>query len=356
VPLGGDSFLFSPAALVVIVSCVVEAVDIHFPDPEFDKGFRVYSNYLEDLAGVIGGGYGLECSLVDGVRQAMRNHPPLSVVQRRAAVAASAAEIEGALRKAWSMGGRVAKEVEADEFDSEANAWLPEQAYYAVHHGMRAVVLATTGSAPKEHRRILNVISREVVGRRVVFPWDTYCTGCPQLGTEQFTGVGATGDIQVLSAPDPDTAEERIAKLLATTRRKELDRRFAEQRSRKPSLGRSRRNLSRAQKSRLADNLPETTLFDFFFRTRKKVHYDEPDTFVLGAAGPKDARRFAESLAIVTDGTLAVLECLVAAYVGDGRVATAALNYADQKNASPESLLGRRAAAWGGVVPAEISD
>jgi hypothetical protein len=144
--------------------------------------------------------------------------------------------------------------------------------------------------------------------------------------------------------------------LLATTRKKELDRRFAERRSRKPAPGRQSRNLSTAEKERLAGNLQETTLFDFFFRTRKKVHYDEPDAFVLGAAGVKDARRFAESLAIVTDGTLAVLECLVAAYVGSGRVASAALNYADQKDADPESLLGRRASVWAGVVPAEIME
>jgi hypothetical protein len=335
---------------------MVGAIELEFADPEFEKGFRVYSNYLADLAGVIGGRYGLEDSLALGVREAMRRHPALNAVRRRSLTRRSAQELDRALRKAWSMGGRVAKEVEGEDFDPEANAWLPEQAYYAVHHGMRGVVLAATGTAPKEHRRILNIISREVVDGRLIFPWDTYCTGCPHLGTQQFSGVNATGEIEVLSAPDPNTAEERIAKLLATTRKKELDRRFAEQRSKKPAPGRRRRNVSRAEKVKLAANLQETTLFDFFFRTRKKVHYDDPDTFVLGATSPTEARRFAESLSIVTDGTLAVLESLVAAYVGSGRVAAAALNYADRKNAEPDSLLGRRASVWGGIVPAEIRE
>lgn len=330
-------------------------ITLSFPDSEFEKSFRVYSNYLEDLAGVIGGAYGFQSTLLGGLQGAMRAHEPLRQVRKRKLDPFVASQVDRALQKAWSMGGRVEGEVESTDYDEEANAWLPEQAYYAVHHGMRAVVLAATGSAPSEHRKILNVVSREVVAGRLIYPWSCYCEGCPQLGSERFTGIDdATGEIQVLSRPDPDTAEERIAKLLATTRRKELDRRFSEMRQKRPREGRSRRNLNRAQKEKSATKLQATTIFDFFYRTRKKVHYDEPDVFVLGAAGVQDARRFAESLSIVSDGTLAVLECLVATYVGAGRVASAALNYADRKDAEPGSLLGRRAALWGGLVPSTL--
>lgn len=330
------------------------AIEIEFADPEFEKSFRVYANYLQDVAGVIGGRYGLEESLVSGVQVAMRAHPALRGVSKRTLDPRAASQLDRTLQKAWSMAGRVGREVESSDYDEEANAWLPEQAYYAVHHGMRAVVMAATGAAPKEHRKILNVISREVVDGRLIFPWSAYCEGSPQTGTERFTGVAGTGAIEVLSSPDSETSEERIAKLLKTTRKKELDRRFEDLRRKKPEPGRGRRNVSAQQKRKIGDKMQPTTLFDFFYRTRKKVHYDEPDVFVLGAAGPQDARRFAESLAIVTDGTLAVLECLVATYVGSGRLATAALNYADRKDAGPDTLLGRRAAAWGGLVPAAL--
>ena len=46
--------------------------DIRFPDAEYEKPFRVYSNYLGELAGVIGGRYGLDSALADGVQEAMR--------------------------------------------------------------------------------------------------------------------------------------------------------------------------------------------------------------------------------------------------------------------------------------------
>lgn len=335
-----------------IVEAMVRLIEIEFADPEFEKSFRVYSNYLEDLAGVIGGRYGLEETLILGIQEAMRAHGPLRRVRKHRADTVAAAGLERALQKAWSMAGRVSREVESADYDEEANAWLPEQAYYAVHHGMRAVILAATGRAPSDHRKILNVISREVVDRRLIFPWSTYCSGCPQLRTERFTGVDASGKIEVLSSPDPSTVDERIAKLLATTRKKELERRFRDLRQRKPQEGRSRRNLSSAEKTKVANNLQPTTIFDLFFRTRKKVHYDEPDVFVLGAAGTQDARRFAESLAIVTDGTLAVLECLVATYAGRKIVASAASSYAERKDAGPATLLGRRAAAWASRVSA----
>gem|GEM_PF-3187650 len=34
-------------------------MEIRFPDPEFAETFRAYVNYFEDLAGTIGGLYGL---------------------------------------------------------------------------------------------------------------------------------------------------------------------------------------------------------------------------------------------------------------------------------------------------------
>lgn len=104
----------------------------------------------------------------------------------------------------------------------------------------------------------------------------------------------------------------------------------------------------------MAANLQPTTLFDFFFRLRKKVHYGDPDAFVLGAAGTQDARQLAESLMIVTDATVAVLECLVATYRGRSLVARAAIKYADRISASAQSVVGRRSHAWGGVVPADV--
>lgn len=271
--------------------------DIRFPDAEHEKPFRVYSNYLADVAGVVGGRYGLEPTLVEGVQAAMRRHPPLRRVAKRTHGSAVDRELERCLYKAWGIAHSLERNVEG-EFIEEANTWMPGQAYYAVHHAMRAVPFAAAGRAPADHRRVLNAISREVVDGRLIFPWSAACDGCPELGSERFLGVTPSKDFSVLSAPDPESAEARIAVLLKTTRGKELDRRFADERKRGAEPGRSQRNLSAAKKRQMAANLQPTTLFDFFFRLRKKVHYGDPDVFVLGAAGSQAARQLAEALVI----------------------------------------------------------
>ena len=54
-----------------------------FGDPEYAEAFRAYVNYFEDLAGTIGGLYGVEDSLAAGVHTAVAEHPPIRRVQRR---------------------------------------------------------------------------------------------------------------------------------------------------------------------------------------------------------------------------------------------------------------------------------
>ncbi len=329
--------------------------DIRFPDAEYEKPFRVYSNYLGELAGVIGGRYGLDSALADGVQEAMRQHKPLRRIEKRRNGSAVNRELERCLNKAWGIAHSLERNIES-EFIEEANTWMPGQAYYAVHHAMRAVLFAAAARAPADHRKVLNAISREVVDGRLIFPWSAACEGCPALRTEHFLGVvPAQEDFSVLSAPAPESAEGRIAVLLKTTRQKELDRRFSDERNRGASPGRSRKNLSAARKRKMAENLQPTTLFDFFFRLRKKVHYGDPDVFVLGAAGGQDARRLAEALVIVTDATVMALECLVATYRGRSMLAQAAIKYADRISAEPDTFVGRRSQAWGEMVPSAIA-
>lgn len=323
--------------------------DIRFPDAEYEKPFRVYSNYLVELASVIGGRYGLDSMLADGIQEAMRRHPPLRRIEKRGHGSAVDHEIERCLNKAWGIAYSLERNIEG-EFIEEANTWMPGQAYYAVHHAIRAVLFAAGARAPADHRKVLNAISREVVDGRFIFPWSAACEGCPSLQSERFLGVVPLAEeFSVLSSPDPESAETRIAILLKTTRQKELERRFSDERNKGAEPGRSRRNLSRARKQKMADNLQATTLFDFFFRLRKKVHYGDPDVFVLGAAGGQDARQLAEALTIVTDATVSALECLVAAYRGRSMVARTAIKYADRLSAEPDTLVGRRSQVWGGM-------
>jgi hypothetical protein len=334
----------------------VPIVHLDFADPEFEQSFRAFSNYLEDLAGVIGGTYGWAESLVAGVHDAVQQHPPIRRIERRRLSDKRRESLHGALRKAWSHLLRCWREVEDDQFDREANAWLPTQAYYAVYHATRAFAIASSQDLNPDHRATLNLISKEITNRALLpHPWSVACSGCPQLGQVAWTGLLRRPDVvHVLSHPDPDTSDARLAMFLRTTRSRELDRRFSEERRRRVRPGRGYRNLSQEEKVRLGRGLLPTTLFDVFWRLRKKSNYEDSDVFVLGAAGDSGARRFGESLVLVTDATVAALECAVAGYAGTQLLADAAANYHRRKHSSPESPLGRRANSWGQRVQASV--
>lgn len=323
-------------------------VTIGFPDPEYAEPFRAYLNYFEDLAGTIGGLYGLTESLASGVHDAVEAQPSTGRIQRRVLDASRSTHIERAFRKSWGTLRRLDLEVEDPEFfDEEANAWIPAQAYYAVYHAILGFAAASAQLVPRDHAATLRLAGKEVVRGALPAPWDAWCDGCPHTGSHRFGGLFPSGDaVHVLSSPDPWTSDDRLAMLLRTTRKKELDRRFHQERQRDVKPGRTRRNLNKGDKEHIAGRMPPTTLFDVFWRIRKKANYEDADTFVLGADDETDARRLAQALVIVTDGTVAALEGLAAAYVGPELLAAAAQAYADRTQSGPRSTVRRRALSW----------
>jgi hypothetical protein len=318
------------------------------PHPAFAQPFRAYANYLEVIAGRIEASYGRGAALLDGVHSAVLAHPPVHRVQRRpppAEAGEAAREFEAGLRKGWGFLRRVQREV-ADEafFDEEVNALLPYSTWYAVHHVGRAFAAASRQTVPRDHVALLHALGRTVVRRGLLpLPWAAWCEGCPQTGTAAFGGLGAVGTIHVLSRPTPDTFEDRLGLVLRTTRERGLNRSFDGLRQRQVAPGRTRRNLTRAEKDRHAQSFAPTTLFDFLYRLRLAASYGEADVFVLGSDDETDARRLAVSLAVICDATVAALEALIAAYIGPERLAEGAERYSERTNSS---LVRHRAEAW----------
>lgn len=322
---------------------------IRFPDPEYAGPFTAYRNYVEDLAGAVGGRYGLAETLIDGIYTAVGQLPAVKRVQRRRMGNDELQALHSTLRSAWARQRSMEREVADDDFfDEEANAILPMQAYYVIYHSARAYAIASGQPVPRDHAAALKLLSKDV-GRGVFpYPWNATCSGCPQLNTAQFAGLNSVDEVHVWSTPDPDTTEDRLAMFLRTTRSKELDRRFRDARARKkPVAGRTRVNLSRAEKQRLAEAMVPTTVFDTLWRMRKKANYEDADAFVLGAMTEFDARRFAEALIILTNASLAALEGVIGAYVGSEHLADAAESYLRKTGGGSTSRQIRyRAEAW----------
>jgi hypothetical protein len=331
-------------------------IRLRFPDPEYAETFRAYSNYLVDLASDIGGRFGWGDSLVEGVMTGVTAHVEAKRIKRRTLTRSQEDALDATLRKAWGNIRRLRREVDdLDAFDEESNAWLPVQAYYAAYHATRAYAVASNQNLPHDHRKALNLISKEVVRGLLPYPWSAYCNGCPNVGTHTFGGLGDVEQVHVLSRPDPGTTSDRLALFLRTTREKELERRFRDERQKKVRPGTTRRNLNRAMKEQLAGNLPPTTVFDLFWRLRTKANYDDADAFVLGAAGATDARAFGDSIAIVTDASVGALEGLIVAYVGPDLYGHMAESYRLRTNAGSESPIGRRAAIFSAAQRSSIS-
>ncbi len=314
-------------------------------DPEFEKPFRVYSGYLQDLAGLIASEHGFATTLSEGVHASVLEGPGTSRIKRRRLAEPELGNLNVCLRRCWQNLRRVTREVnEVEGFDEEANAWLPVQAYYATFHAVIAFSIASGQRTPNDHRAARRMIADEVRRATLPYPWSVSCSGCPQTNTTTFAGTEEPAHVHPLSAPSPESARDRLAMFLRTTRQKELERILDLERDRDKTPQRSRRRISASEKERHAARLHCTTVFDLFWRLRKKANYDDADTFVLGAAGVREAAAFAQSLAYVTDGTIAALEALMAAYVGPGVIAEAASAYAERL--PPGSAIHRRSAEW----------
>ena len=287
------------------------------PDSEFAETFRAYTNYFGGLATVIQRRYGTG-SPIAGVRDAVHSLPLVGKIQRRALSSREAASLDIALRKSWGTLRRLDREVsDEEEYDEEANAWIPIQAYYATYHAILALAVASNQTRPRDHMAALKQAGKYVERGVLPSPWDAYCTGCPQTGNVQYHGLSLTNDdVHVLSIPDLESSEDRHAMFLRTTRERELERRFCQARLKGRRPGKSRRNLSGSEKEKMAGSVAPTTTFDLLWRIRKKANYEDADAFVLGASGDSDARDFGQSLVTVADSTVAALESLMAVYVG----------------------------------------
>ena len=319
-----------------------------FHDPEHAESFRAYRNYFEDLAETIDGLYGSSGSLTAGAHDGVENHLRFKHVQRRVPDCPSSVTIKKSFQRSWATLRCLDFVVEDSEiFYEDANAWIPMQVYYAVYHAMQGFAISSGQSAPKDHAGTLKLIGKEVVRGILPTPWDVWCKGYPHIGELEFGGlVPSEYPVHVLSPPDPLISDDRLAMLLRTTRQKELDRRFAQERKRNVKPGRTRRNLTDTDKRNLAKSMAPTTLFDVLWRIRKKANYEDADAFVLGANDKTDAWQLAKAFAIVTDGTVAVFEALAAAYVGPRLLADISQAYADRTRSDPVSAIGRRAASW----------
>lgn len=280
--------------------------------PTAEASFLAYLHYLEDLAGVIAGGYGTG---IEGVHQTMALHPPVRALAPRELAAAELAAVNEHSQTAWQRLAAVDNAVTTGS--RQANAVIPLLAAEAVVAAGRALAVALDAPDVEDDRDVLGLLADAAADELFPYPWSALCDGCPQLGATAYGGGLLPGDsVSVFHAPRADTSDARVAMLLRTTRQRMIEREFALARRTDVRPGRSRRNLTREHKEIIAAQVPPTTVFDVFDRVQRRVESDDGAAFVEAPFDAAEALRLGEALGFVTDTSVAVIEALTATLIG----------------------------------------
>ena len=190
---------------------------------------------------------------------------------------------------------RLIQQIPADEMPEFAMAsalWLPVQTYYAVH-GFGLALLAATGSAgslPRTHGAFMKVASKRIVDRLFPKPFSAVLRG----GYDQWkhlpgelTGIpDRRVDIRPglnLERADEATSEAHIAQCLDTTRRRLIEGKLQDVRTKAQKSGKRRARLSSQQQARIADSVGPTTVFDYLYRVRIKSNYEDTAMYQQGS-------------------------------------------------------------------------
>ena len=190
---------------------------------------------------------------------------------------------------------RLVQQIPVDEMPEFAMAsalWLPVQAYYAVH-GFGLALLAATGSAasmPQTHGAFMKVAAERIVDRLFPQPFSAVLrrgydrwkhlpgdlTGVPDSRADIRSGLN-------LERPDEATREAHIAQCLDTTRRRLIEDKLEDARTRARKSGKRGARLSSQQQVRIADSVGPTTVFDYLYRVRIKSNYEDTTMYQQGS-------------------------------------------------------------------------
>ena len=289
-------------------------ITLNFPDPELERTFRTYRNYFASVANSLRGVYGMQPEA--GAIAATRELGSVRRIERRKGRTTS---IDSALRLGWSLEVQVRL---AGWLGAEVLPYMLAGAlantYYAVYHVMRATLFGAGLDVPRAHRAALNVMSDFC--RRGLFPtpWGVMCTSCHD-NPDSFIGLpydATFPDHEQLAEPTPEAQWTILCRLLRTTREREVQALCDEELTRLRRRCPERKRLSPGTRDGIDARMTGTTLFDVFWRMRKRSHYGDVDAFVQGVLDPDDGVILHADLLTTLGATLGVLETLLVSYRG----------------------------------------
>lgn len=203
------------------------------------------------------------------------------------------------------------------------NLWMPVKAYYAVYAMGRAVLFATRTSndMPIDHRAFLSLFSKSII-RHLPYPFNALCHGGPDQNNFNFPNLSVSAEdvsrFNQLRSPSYASSDEAIGKTLSTTRNRRLIELYERARKDNKNIkkGRTRRNLSKAEKGMKSGKLHETSVADLLYRMRTRANYHDSEMYLAAFEETEEAVTSYESLTFLTKTLVNSLSIVLARRIG----------------------------------------
>jgi len=231
-----------------------------------------------------------------------------------------------------------------------ANTWAPVHAYYAVYGTLQAWFAANgmTGVAD-DHTATLRTVSKQIEQRDLFpEPWNLLAIGCPMRKERLHLndhGHDCTGHIEVLSIPIPFGEDPnfwpRMGTWLRSTREARLTAREEQWKHKE-----KKQRIAKVERTKIAQNVAPTSIFDCFWRMRIKSNYGTIDPYLVNHISESDHAIYNRSLCTVTRATVALLELFILRKIGKPEFAKISSDFLaqDRHNLSAKMLQARLAA------------
>jgi len=322
---------------------------VHFPTSEEEdlgRRFTVNRNYLQAVSGFITTEYGRREKLYAGLRTKLEAMPKYHRIQRGQA---DVAEVRRFLTLAWTS--EIQLHLPAilgnPSMLAFANTWAPVHAYYAVYGTLQAWFAANGMSGvADDHTATLRTIAKQIEQRDLFpEPWNLLAVGCPMRKQRLHLndhGKDCACPVEVLSVPIPFGSDPNFWPRLGTWLRSTREARLVAREDQWKRKEKKRR-ISSAERTRIAQTLAPTSLFDCFWRMRIKSNYGTIDPYLVNQISESDHEIFNRALCTVTRATVSLLELFVMRRIGRaefGKISAEFINQ-DTHNLTAKTLQAR---------------
>jgi len=274
------------------------------------RRYLAYHNYLTALSTVINDLYPADNDLVS----AMMNLRGYQVFNRSAL--ADLDELASGLRHGWYTELLMVQTARVDEVFPFAVPWSMVQAYYAIYRGLAAYFMVSNERIPTSHNSTLRAIANDLRAAHAPFPapWCTTLSGDPGEKQAQLTCCPYDQPITLTNPMISNVdAWQNVGLMLRTTRKRTLEEAVQGWKKRE-----KKNRIRFSEKQAIINRMMPTTVFDAFYRMRRRSNYQDSDSFIFSGVNVAETLNLHLALLDIVHASLLVFECLIAKVTPEG--------------------------------------